>query len=283
MVEWLELRVLEQHADRVFEPHEGKRLSSGLIRRVRIRTDDPRLERVEEWQRRLRERDDSFFLGWNYIRRYRAQDVENATAFRLCEFATFEPEGESCGTIYNDREACGCGVPRRQLGPLRLRGSSIPRGVHLARTIAGEVIISRSLLVQLESRGILDIPTEPVFSGSSELSEWRQLLTSNGDLEIGADTEAGNGPFDRGIDWRYTCLGGCVRGLALLSELTLSGEGLNGRNIGFTRARFGVRRGVLVPEPEIVISPAFRSVLIAGFNRRCRLEVVHQQGARHAA
>jgi hypothetical protein len=124
MVEWLELRVLEEHANHVFAPHEGKRLGSGFIRRIRIRTDDPRIGQVQEWQLRLRERGQSFFLGWDYVRKYRAAETNQAVAFQLCEFATFEPEGESCGTVYDDRDACGCGVPRRQVGPLQLRLSS---------------------------------------------------------------------------------------------------------------------------------------------------------------
>ena len=150
-------------------------------------------------------------------------------------------------------------------------------------TISYEVIISRSLLDALDTQGIRDIPTGLVFSRSNELADWRQLLTGEGDLEIGSDTVAGNGPFDREVDWRYTCPGGCVAGLNLLSELTLAGRGLNGRDLGFTRVLFGVRRGVLVPKPVIVISPEFRAVLMAGFDWRCRLEVVYPEGARHAA
>ena len=125
MVEWLELRVLEEQAHRVFAPNEGKRLGSGTVRRIHMRTDDPRMRDVETWQRRLRAEGRSLFLGWDYVRRYRAAEMLAARAFLVCRLPRFEPEGESCGTIYDDRVACVCGVPRRQVGPLRLRRAAI--------------------------------------------------------------------------------------------------------------------------------------------------------------
>jgi hypothetical protein len=283
MVEWLELRVSAEHADKVFASDEGKVLGAGLVRRVRMRTSDPRIELVRGWQSKLNEQGKSLFFGWSYVRRYRTAETSRASAFLLREFATFEPEGESCGTVYDDGEACVCGVPRRQVGPLRLRASAIPRGVHLARTIADEIVVSSELLRALESRGIKDVWTGPVYHGSTELRDWRQLLTSGGDLRIGSDTVVGNDPFDPDLEGQYRCPGGCVRGLNLISELTLAGAGLDGRHIAFTKARVGVRRGVLVPRPLIIISPLFRTTLVAGFDRRCRLEVVYSEGQRPVA
>ena len=277
MTEWLELRVSEEHADKVFAATEGKRL--GTVRRVRLRTDDPRLERIAHWQRTLSE--PPFFFGWDYIRRYAPAEIAGARAFLIARLATFEPEGESCGTTYDDRDACLCGVPRRQLSPLRLRVSHIPRGVHLARTIGDEVVLSVELLTYLEGKGA-SIQTAPVFAtkGASPDPNWRQLITSGGDLEISSMTRIGNGPFDDDTAGLHRCPAGCVLGLNLLSQLVLAGEGLRGRHLAFTRQCVGVRRGVLVPRPLMIVSPEFRAVLNGPFGRRCRFELVHHDGDR---
>ena len=74
------------------------------MRRVRLRTNDPRLEQIAYWQRTLSQ--PPFFFGWDYIRRYRPAEMASARAFLLARLATFEPEGESCGTAYDDGEAC---------------------------------------------------------------------------------------------------------------------------------------------------------------------------------
>lgn len=280
MVEWLELRVSEEHAERVFAPSEGKRL--GSVRRVRLRTNDPRLEKVEYWQRTLSQ--PPFFFGWDYIRRYNDAETAGARAFLIARVATFEPEGESCGTVYDDRSACVCGVPRRQLGPLRLRVARIPRGVHLARTIAGEFVISAELLARSNENGI-SVQAASVFApkAASPDLNWCQLDTSVADLEISPMTRIGNGPFDADAAGQYRCPAGCVLGLNLLSELVLAGEGLDGRHVAFTRQCVGVRRGVLVPRPLMVVSPQFRAVLLKGtYARRCRLEIVHHEGDRVA-
>jgi len=277
VVEWLELRVSEAHAGKVFAPNEGEQF--GSVRRVRLRTDDPRLERVEYWQRTLS--NPPFLFGWDYIRRYGRAEMVGARAFLIERLATFEPEGESCGTTYDGRDACVCGVPRRQVGPLRLRVSRIPRGVHLARTIADEVVISVELLSHLKDKGI-SLETAPIFApnGANPEPSWEQLVTSGGDLDISSATRIGNGPFDADAAGQYKCPAGCVLGLNLLSELVLAREGLGGRHLVFTRQYVGVRRGVLVPRPLIVISPRFRSVLDGPFGRRCRLELVYHEAAR---
>jgi hypothetical protein len=277
--EWLELRVSEEHADKVFAPTEGKRL--GTVRRVRLRAGDPRLAQIAQWQRTLSE--PPFFFGWDCIRRYTPAEIAGARAFLIARLATFEPEGESCGTVYDDADACVCGVPRRQLSALRLRVSHIPRGVHMARTIADEVVLSVELLRYLTGKGI-SIQTAPVFAakGAGPDPNWRQLITSDGDLEINSTTQIGNGPFDADPAGKHRCPAGCVLGLNLLSELVLTGEGLRGRHLAFTRQCVGVRRGVLVPRPLIVVSPELGAILNGPFGRRCRLEVVYHDDDRAA-
>ena len=54
----------------------------------------------------------------------------------------FEPEGESCGTEYDDSAACeSCGVGRRQVSELVLDIGKL-RSLDFAETIASEKILS---------------------------------------------------------------------------------------------------------------------------------------------
>ena len=61
MDELYAFRVLEQHAGLLFSDTDGQHLGSGgFIRKVVLRSDDPRLAKVAELQRELHAREDSF-------------------------------------------------------------------------------------------------------------------------------------------------------------------------------------------------------------------------------
>jgi hypothetical protein len=70
MQETYEFRVVEDFAVRLFRESEGKRLSSGMIRLITLKGDDPRLPKVGELQRAIdKERGRAFFHGWDIKRR----------------------------------------------------------------------------------------------------------------------------------------------------------------------------------------------------------------------
>lgn len=276
MRESIELRVLEKHAHKVFPPGEGKILGSGTVRKIAIPTSDPRLQRISEIQNELRSQDDSLFFGWRYIRRYDDQEIAEARAFLVSRIATFEPAGEEAGTEYADTTACPiCHAGRRQVSTLRLPVTRIPKGVHLARTIAGEIVISRDLADAATQAGIQGLNTghmEPARSRTSS-SEWLQLRPEPAILECASSLRIGIDPFDLDKAGRYRCPLGCTLGLNLLSELTLHEPALANADIGFTRVRIGVRRGLLNPESLLVISPRLYKLLRTRFDRRVECEV----------
>src|ERR1044072_4941273 len=106
MRETIELRVDEEFAYLLFGDAEGIRLNSS-VRKITLSTSDPRYQRVGELQRRLRaERGKPFFYGWSIARRYTAAELRSADLFSAEWTSTFEPEGETCGTAYDETYAC---------------------------------------------------------------------------------------------------------------------------------------------------------------------------------
>jgi len=63
MTESFELRVVEDFASRLFQPGEGKKLGSGIVRLVRLQGNDPRLPKVGSLQKACaKSRTDPFFM-----------------------------------------------------------------------------------------------------------------------------------------------------------------------------------------------------------------------------
>src|SRR6266705_2774563 len=105
MKETLELRVLEEHADLLFSPDEGKHLGSG-VRLIVLPSSDSRLPQIVKLQRQLRRSRSFFFTAWSYSRKYSAQELASAECSRLTVTAVFEPAGEDCGTVYDESATC---------------------------------------------------------------------------------------------------------------------------------------------------------------------------------
>ena len=275
MRETIELRVAEEFAPLLFEDTEGVRLSDS-VRKVKLSTGDPRYQRVGELQRRLTvERDRSFFFGWKITRRYTVAEFRRAELFSVEWTSTFEPEGEDCGTAYDDTVACHhtyvpetttliagagkvtigpytCGVGARQLTPLILDGRRVPKGKDFARTIASEEIVSERAKGILG--GIAGVTFEPVrYRGlRPKLEQWYQMVALSKPVEIIAPTVAGDGPFDLDGLGTYRCPHGHSTGLNLLSELSIERPSGGRSDVFRTRQCVG---------PELVFSDQERSSL----------------------
>jgi hypothetical protein len=98
MREFLELRVLEEHASALFTLQEGKNLGDS-VRQVVLSTNDPRLPQIAELQKEYRRRKSFFFAGWEYHRRYSKEELASAECLKLEITAAFEPTGKECGTV----------------------------------------------------------------------------------------------------------------------------------------------------------------------------------------
>ena len=156
MREIYEFRVREKYANRLFDPDEGEKL--GWTKQY------PKFKRVGELNVLIRkDPNDFFFAGWNISRRYTASDIAQAKLFLLCRLATFEPAGEECGTQYDELSACpDCKSGAKQISPLFLDWKRIPKNKDIARTIAGEIVVSKRMIELFERYSITGARFGPV-------------------------------------------------------------------------------------------------------------------------
>ena len=272
-----EFRVQEQHASRLFGPSEGKRLGWTkqfgdkfvTVRKVELTADDPKFKRVGELNDLLKKQPHGFFFaGWIIRRRYSADDVRQAKLFLLCRIATFEPAGEECGTQYDESSACpSCKSGAKQVSPLFLDWKRIPKSKDIARTIAGEIVVSKRMVELFESHSITGAKFGPVCNRpatSAESKDWFQLLVESSDAEVVPPTKMGVNPFDEDTAGHYRCSHGDLIGLARLSEVSINRSSYNGSDIVASRQFVGTRRGLLRPERFLLVSPKLQQVIREG-------------------
>lgn len=280
MKETLELRINYDYAHLLFGADEGKDLGqlSKSIKVVELSKDDPRYSQIPIISKQVKEKYDKvFFFGWQIKRKYSAKELDTATLFQMKIKATFEPAGEECGTLYDETAACEiCGANRKQISPLTLKKGSIPKK-DIARTIAGEVVVSERFAAVYKQRGLKGILLEPVLFGKVG-SNYYQLIATN-ELDLSPKTIAGVDPFDfsEGSDGReftvsghhvklekeiYKCPNGHTIGLNLLSEAYVSSSpSINEYDFFSSKQKIGVKRGLLRPEPLYLCSQAFREMV----------------------
>lgn len=277
MKEIIEFRIGNEYAHLLLKPGEGKRNGSNTI--IYITKDDPKFEQIRILNKQIREKNNDFFFLYSNIKReYSKKELDTATLLQMKIKATFEPAGEECGTLYDETAACEiCGANRKQIGPLRLKKGSIPKK-DIARTIAGEVVVSNKFAAAFKQRGLKGVTLEPVVfdkgaSGYCQLIAFSELeLTNNTiagvnlfDFSEGSEplefTVSGGYPvkFEREI---YKCPKGHTIGLNLLSEACVLNKALiNDYDLLVSKQKIGVKRGLLRPEPIYFCSPAFREMI----------------------
>jgi hypothetical protein len=280
MVESYEVRIVEDFAHRLFAGNEGKKLSSGLVRRVILASTDPRLPEVGRLQREFRQTTKRFFFyGWQIHRKYTVAELESAPLFKLFVTAVFEPAGEECGTTYDESTACTqCGAGATQLPPLMLDTRKIPKGRDIAATIAGEVVVARRLADRFEREGITGLVFGPVLSAGRimvECYDWVQLSVLSTRAEIVSPTRIGIEPFDEDVNGECRCSRGDLAGLNLLSEVSISSGTRGDADVVSTKQFVGCRRGLLRPSRVVLISPKVRSVLVSSKAKGWRADVAH--------
>lgn len=279
MREIAELRVNEDFASMLFEPDEGKRLGDS-VRKVELETSAPRFKQVGELQRDLRRSAGKpFFYGWGLRRKYTKRELEGAALLQLKVTAVFEPAGEECGTRYDESIACPrCGAGAQQVGPLFLDVKRIPKSKDFARTIAGEVVISRRASELFAQHGITGVTFHPVRTKgvkNLELPDWSQLVICSADADMVPPTKAGIDPFNDDPKGEHRCTEGDTIGLNLLSEVSVAAASRGQSDIVATRQFVGVRRGLLRPERVILISQKVRQLIVTEKLKGCEIEVAH--------
>lgn len=277
MLETFTFRMSEAAALEALGPNVGE--SRGIARVVEITADDPLFEQLRKVDLAWREQHRSFLLGWDIQRSYSDAELAAAKLFRLTVVPVFEPAGAECGTQYNDSKGCECGHGREQVSPLRIDGKRIPAAKDLAETIAGEEwIVSQRLadfLKRDELTGLELRAVERCKRPGDALEGWHQLVLPGDGVMISPKTRAGISPFDSDELGEYRCPRGHVIGLNLLSEVVVDADGLQDRDFSLTYQSVGVKRGLLIPRRQILISPRALKVLQSSKARGWRVEVAH--------
>lgn len=294
MKEILELRVNYDYAYLLFKADEGRNIGTS-VRVVGISKDDPRYDQIPIISKQIKEKyDKSFFYSCKIKRSYSKKELDTATLLHMKIKITFEPAGEECGTVYDEMVACEiCGANRKQVGPLKLKKGSIPKK-DIARTIAGEVVVSEKFAEAFVRRGLKGAILEPVVFHEGT-SNYYQLVALT-EIELSQSTVVGIDPFDfsegsEAIEFIasegyhvtlekevYKCPKGHTIGLNLLSEpYVINSPLINEHDFFASKQKLGVKRGLLRPEPLYLCSPAFKRMIeeekLSGFD----FEIAHIQ------
>ena len=168
MKELVEFRIIMRYAHLLFRDDEGVNLGD-TVKVVKIDKNDPRFNVIGELQKKARENDNLFFSCFDYKRIYTETEINNARWFQMFRTRHFEPTGEECGTVYDESSACPiCGSGAKQLSPLKLKRSSIPKA-DMAETIAwgDETIVSERFVEMVKDNNLKGMDFEPVISSAN--------------------------------------------------------------------------------------------------------------------
>lgn len=264
MKEILQIRVNYDFAHLLFKEDEGKRLGSS-IKVINLPKNDSRYIQVPKIDKYVRnEFNRAFYFGWKIIRKYNKKELFEAKLFRMKVKSVFEPSGEECGTEYDESESCEiCGSNRKQISTLKLKQSSIPKK-DIAKTIAGEVIVSEKFKNLCESYNLSGLKFKQVQSKNKQI-EFYQIFPSSPILELTNNTIAGIDPFDFSVSSEgeiYKCPKGHTIGLNLISEVYIKEDKeINNFDFFQSEQKVGVNRGLLRPEPIYLCSIKFRELI----------------------
>ena len=142
MRETIEFRIAEDDARRYLNPEDGEVIGQfGGVRKLLLDSNDIRVARVGKIHRELWAQGSIFCTSWEVRRKYTKKELETAELFQLCIRSAFEPEGESCGTKYDDTVGCPhCGFGR--VSSTNYGSTRVPS--HAAGTSRGPSLTTRS-------------------------------------------------------------------------------------------------------------------------------------------
>lgn len=261
MKELIEFRICNEYAHLLLKLNEGNRNASNTI--IYITKEDPKFEQIRILSKEIRDKkNDFFFLYSNIKREYSKNEFETATLFQMKIKTMFEPAGEECGTLYDEKTACEiCGANRKQVGVLKLKKGTIPKK-DIARTIAGEIVVSEKFKEAFKQRNLKGLELIPVEFAKST-SDYYQLVATS-EIELSQSTVAGINIFDLSTSSEgeiYKCPKGHTIGLNLLSEAyVLNSPSISECDFFVSKQKIGVKRGLLRPEPIYFCSQAFREM-----------------------
>lgn len=259
-----EFRIPEESATEVLGGAGGRDLASD-VRIVRVEKEDPTFELLEHADAVWRARGRSLILGWKVRRTYSELEMNKFGLFQLQFPRAFEPAGEECGTRYNYDDACViCGAGRSLDSSLQLKLAKAPN-TDFSATIAGdEVIVSERAVQELMDSELSGLKFQQIVDRNRPTSArnlYYQLLPPSSKVSVASPTTAGIHPLDLDERGQYRCPLGHTIGLNLISEIFVRAEDWNGADFVRSREYVGVRRGLLVPRPLLLVSAKMRDVL----------------------
>ena len=270
MKEIVEFRIIMRYAHLLFRDDEGTNLGDS-VKVVRIDKNDPRFNAIGELQKKARENNALFFTCFEYKRSYTETEINNAEWFQMFQTRHFEPSGEECGTIYDESSACPiCGSGAKQLSPLKLKRSSIPKA-DMAVTIAwgDEKVVSERFVNLVRDNNLKGMDFEPVISSANRGQKLNYYqVRPQYYLDFSKKTVFGQNPFDlsgkfpgctlEGVQPDgtlvkkvippeiYKCPNGDNMGLCLLTEAYIKSDSvLNGLDFFASKQTVGGRGGVI--------------------------------------
>jgi hypothetical protein len=262
MKEVIEFRIKKKYYHLLSQPNNGK--DNGMVYVVKLTKDDPKFEQIRILDKQIREQNNDFFFLYSNIKReYSKNEFETAALFQMKIKTMFEPAGEECGTIYDETTACEiCGANRKQIGIIKLKKGTIPKK-DIARTIAGEIVVSERFKKAFEQRNLKGLELLPV-EFAKGTSDYCQLVGTS-EIELSQSTVAGINIFDLSTSSEgeiYKCPKGHTIGLNLLSEAyVLKSPSISESDFLVSKQKIGVKRGLLRPEPIYFCSQAFRKMV----------------------
>lgn len=277
MKETVELRINYDYAKLLFKANEGKDLGTS-VKVVELSKDDPRYIQIPLMESQVKKKyDKSFFFGWEIKRKYNKKELGSAELLHMKIKTTFEPAGEECGTIFDETSVCEtCGANRKQISPLTLKKGTIPKK-DIARTIAGEIVVSERFATAYKQRGLKGARLEPVVFTKGD-SNYYQLVAEN-EIDLSQNTVAGINPFDLSTSSEgeiYKCPEGHTIGLNLISEpYVLGSPDIQNNDFLASKQMIGVNRGLLKPEPLYFCSQDFKRMVDEEKLKGIEFELTH--------
>lgn len=292
MIEIHEFRIFKDYYNLLPQPNDAKFNGASYV--LKLFKDDPLFQKIGRLDKELRKDNECFFGFWDVSRSYTKKELTDAPLFHFNIKTAFEPTGEECGTMYDETTACEiCGANRRQVGPLKLKKGSIPKK-DIARTIAGEVVVSGRFVAAFKQKSLTGATFEPIVFDKGT-SSYYQLSASSPELELTKETMVGHNPFDLSIGDSeadeftisggykvkfektvYKCPEGHTIGPRLLSESHVFAiSSISDYDFFVSKQKIGAKQGLLRPEPLYFCSQAFRKMVeeekLSGFD----FEVAH--------
>lgn len=292
MREFLEIRVNEKYANLIFRPNEGNNLGPPyLVRKIIIEKTDSRFNEIGRIQNELVKRSSKLhnilvgrteylFHGWKFIRKYTKSEISRAELFTLTSSTYFEPAGEECGTVYDESIACPkCGSGARQVGPLFMQVSKLPKGKDFATTIANEHLVSHRAVQLFKEYAVTGVEFGPVMTRTAKSekvsSSWYQIIIKGDRPIIDGSTISGNRPFDFDVKNEYRCQACDKFGLNILSEFYVKKDSKPFEDFSLARQYVGIRMGLLRPYRQILVLPKVREIIMNHGLKGAKFEVAH--------